>query len=743
MARHLGVRLLRYTISPLAIGAGVCAAATKAWALGPDIRVEQAADLPRTEFGDKPIISPKEPVLLEAEQVDYQQSGIVIASGKVAVTQGETILLADQLAYDQEGNMVIAQGNVSLLDPSGNVFFADEVELTQDMKQGVIHQFKARFNDNSVIAAVQARKLDENKTELFKAIYSPCNCVDEKTKKPIRPQWSIKAGHALIDQQAQQIVYDDVFFNLYDQPVFYSPYLSHATPGADNKSGFLMPEYGHNYNIGSSVKVPYYYAISPDRDATITPIFTSQEGLVMAAEYRQQFDTGFLLMDGSATNPRQRDAAGNPTTGRDWRGHINADGRFQPAENYFWGFNVRRTTDDTYLRRYNFGGDTILTSRVYGEGFNIADLGYRSYASAMGLAFQGLTAQDNQDRIPLVFPHGIFAYESGPGWHNSRFTLDSNILALFRKTGDESRRFSNTFGWNLPFISDDGQIIEFRTQLRADVYSVDDVLLSDGRLFDGTTGRLVPQISAIWRYPFITRDNGRSLIMEPVVMLAASPGGGNPEKIPNEDSVAPEFTDTNLFDPNRFAGYDRIESGPRASYGVRGQAQLGQEQYIDWLIGQNYRVNNDRNFPFTNDLDSYFSDYVGKLGFTYDPFMIAYRFRLDKEDFAAKRQEVDTSFAYDPFLFSLSYLSLNNDPSLADKETVTASANARLSKHWTLAMSGSEDLELHQITGTNAGLIFTNECTSVATYLGRTYTRDRDIKPSTTVLFRISLKNLE
>jgi LPS-assembly protein len=745
MERARGVYIVRFYSLAAALAATTALSPFASLAAsGATFRVEQQPNMfPRTSFSEKPVVTPEEPVLLEASHIDYQQNGLVIATGQVAVTQGETILLADSLAYDQTADLVIAQGNVSVLDPSGNVYFADAVELKKDMKTGVVRQFKARFNDNSLIAAVQGRKIDEHRIDLTKAIYSPCNCTDEKTKKPVRPQWAITASHALIDDEAQTVTYNDVSFDVYGVPIFYSPYLSHATPGAENKSGFLMPEYRHNQNIGSMIKVPFYYAIAPNRDATITPILTSEEGLVMGGEYREQFDSGFLLFDGSLTNPESRDAAGNTTSGHDVRGHLNAEGKFDIAPGYDWGFSIHRATDDTYLRRYGWSTEPLLTSKVYAEGFNLIEDNNRSYASVTGLAFQGLTAADNRDKIPLVVPLAEFAYESQPGDYHSRFTVDSNLMSLTRELGSESRRLSTTLGWNLPYITQDGQVIDLRAQLRSDAYSVDDVLLTNGKNFNGTTGRMVPQVSALWRYPFINRWEDHSLLIEPVAMLAVSPNGGNPEKIPNEDSLAPEFTDTNLFDPNRFAGYDRIESGTRASYGLRGQAQLFHDKYIDWLFGQNYRVANDRNFPFTNDLVSHFSDYVGKVGIAYNPLSLAYRFRLDKHGWEPKRQEVDLGYMLSPVGFSLSYLSLKNDPILANKEIITGSASVNLTKRWTWVIGGSEDLELNQVTGAMTGLIYQNECTNVSGIMLRDFTRDRDIVPSTTFLFRISLKNLE
>ncbi len=117
-------------------------------------------------------------------------------------------------------------------------------------------------------------------------------------------------------------------------------------------------------------------------------------------------------------------------------------------------------------------------------------------------------------------------------------------------------------------------MIELETQMRTDVYDVSNVQLIDGRNFSGITGREIPQASVTWHYPFINRLGTSSVMIEPITNLTISPGCGNPEKIPNEDSQLPDFTDANLFSSDRFAGLDRVETGPRMSYGIRGQAQF-------------------------------------------------------------------------------------------------------------------------------------------------------------------------
>ncbi len=713
-----------------------------AHAEGLQFKVEPGQGFQKSRVQVDPGVRPDQPLLLEAEQIDYDhESSVVVASGNVEVMQGEAILIADQLIYEQTINRLTARGNVSLLEASGNVYFADEVELKNDMKTGVINQFKARLADNSLFVASRARRIDENNFELTKAVYSPCKiCSDGTSAKS--PMWQMSADKIRVDENEQQVTYKNAYFETYGIPVFYMPHFSHPTPNADNHSGILIPEYEHSTNLGSVMKVPVYIALAPDKDATITPIYTTLEGLVMAGEYRQKLDYGQYRLNGSITNPSDRDALGFRTTGKTLRGNIDATGYFDIDENYKWGFDVHRATDDTYLRRYNFSHDTLLTSNVFAEGYNFIGDNDRTYGAVRALAFQGLTADSDSKTTPTVMPLADLTYQSDPGIYNSRVTFDANTMVLYRDTGAKSRRASATMGWKLPYITDDGQVIEFISSIRGDVYSVEDVVFSSGERFEGTTGRLVPEATAIWRYPFMNQGETSSLLLEPIVSATVSPIGGNSEEIPNEDSLVPEFTDTNLFSPNRFAGYDRIESGPRVSYGLRGQAQFLSDKYIDWLFGQHYRLERDLAFPFSNESVSHFSDYVGKIGISAWPFNMAYRFRLDKDEFTPKRNEIDAGFNYYPVAFTASYLSLQNDPVLATKEQVAGTATVNLTRQWAWNTSANHDLQTDEFVSMNTGLTYTDECTMVSGIVGKDFTRDRDIEPTTTFLFRIAFKNL-
>src|SRR5690606_24822535 len=114
-----------------------------------------------------------QPVLLEADKFRYDtEKAIVTAEGHAEVMQGEYIVLADKITYDQNSGVVKAISNVAVSEPEGNVYFADEVELKNEVKTGVIHNFKARLVDDAVFAAREARKIDDSTTEMDYAVYS-------------------------------------------------------------------------------------------------------------------------------------------------------------------------------------------------------------------------------------------------------------------------------------------------------------------------------------------------------------------------------------------------------------------------------------------------------------------------------------------------------------------------------------------------------------------------------------------
>jgi LPS-assembly protein len=680
--------------------------------------------------------------LLMADHLEFDsKTRVTTAEGNVEVLQGGRHLWADRLRYDQNADRIDAEGNVTLLEPTGEALYAERLTLSDDLKSGVAEQLRARLTDNSLFAAAGGRRTEGNRTELDKAVYSPCPLCQNSTSPPL---WQIEAQRVVHDQTEHTITYHNAFFELYGVPVAYTPYLSHPDPTVERKSGFLAPSFGNNSELGLLLQTPYYFALAPNYDLTFSPIFASRENPVLALEYRHLLPSGKFDLAGSGTYATEAGSNANPTpTDKTFRGHLEGNGSFNLTQDARWGYDLAVTTDNTYLRRYNFSNDNVLTNRLFTE--KVWD---RNYAALNGYAFQGLRSSDHQDEIPFAVPLAEAELKSQPGLWGSHFTLDSSLLALTRTGGLDTRRLSTTGGWEVPWASALGDQYRLALSLQGDAYYTNgntQTLGSDGG--SDVAGRVLPRLTADWSWPWIGDTLGVTPMIEPLASFTWTLDDPTNNGIPNEDSQDLEVDDSSLFDPNRYAGLDRVEGGARISYGLRFGAYGDSGELLSGLFGQSFRISGrEDQFDPDTGINEPLSDYVGRIDVTPDPsFRVRYRFRLDQATLTPTRNEIGAIFGPRRVRFDVTYLSLGDDPSVDDpqsREEITAGVSLGLLPSLSLRAQTRRNLQEDQTIWTKFGLVYRHPCLTLVAGIERSNTQQADAADSTTFSIRVILKNL-
>lgn len=679
---------------------------------------------------------PDQKILFKADKIRHERDlNLIVATGNVEIVQGQRILRADSISYDQKRDLITASGNVTLLEPSGDVLFADHAELVGKSKEGIVENIRILLSDNSRMAAVGGRLTKRgNFTELGKAVYSPCNkCVSDDGT----PLWRLKAIQVLHNKIDKTIEYKDAFLELLGFPVLYTPYFTHPDHTVKRKTGFLIPSYGSDSSLGFIIKTPYFFDISPDKDLTLTPVLTGDEGMVLGAEYRQRYSNGILNIKGSGT--RGNDAVEQVSN----RGHFFSYLDLHLNEVWRLNASTELSTDDTYLRRYKFSEQDTLTNQIHFEGFD-----GNNYTSVKGILWRGLRQTDDPDKTPFLAPIIDFNLIGNPDVGGGRWNFDTNVLSLTRDDGANSRRLSLRTGWQRPHITPRGDIFNFYSSLQTDVYFVEDVEKlggEDGTMYSGLVGRVYPQLGFDWQLP-LARQNGLfTQIMEPVLGFMISPNGGNSEKIPNEDSKETELDEISLFSRNRYSGIDRVEGGQRVYYGLR-LGLLGTNSYTDGFIGQSFRVRRDNNFASGSGLNENFSDLVGKISVeTAERFKLNYRFRADKDDFSSRRNEVSGQAKYGGLNFNLEYGFFQKGAGsgeFADREEVSTSLNTLITSAWKFDASTRYDIEKEYTINYKLGLTYLCDCFTMQLDFTKAFTQDRDVAPTDTVFVRFIFKNL-
>lgn len=704
----------------------------------------------QTLYGASPVetLSPDGvPTLLTADEVTRDQElGIVVARGNVELAHGERVLLADTLSFNQRARTVTASGNVRLIEPGGEVIFADFIELSQDMRDGTIENLKVLLDDKTTrIVAAGGRRYDGNITEMARAVYSPCEvCRKDPERAPL---WQIKADRVVHDQKARRIEYFDARMEMFGVPVAYTPYFTHPDPTVERQTGLLAPSFGSKTNTGWFVRQPLFWAISEDKDVTLDPIYTRDQGVIYSGEYRQAFDSGYADISGSFGIMDQD--IGDPEFERTeddrFRGHIFSTGRFDVDETWRWGWNVERATDQNYFRKLGFWRDpgNAATSSVFLEGFR-----GRNHMSAYGYSFQDLRT-GQRDNPPKIFPDMNYNGLGEIDGLGGRWSIDANSRTLARGDGPSSQRLSLDGGYRVPHATSWGLKTAAEASLRGDYYYVEQEVGRDsaGRdLDDGSTGRVVPRIGVTASYPLARNAWGGQQIVEPIVAAFASPNGGNDDSIPNDDSTVFENDDTNIFSLNRIAGLDRVETGQRAVAGLRLSHYLHTGGIFDFFVAQSYSLHDDQDLKADTGLENGKSDIVGRLALAPSEYAsFYYRFNFDQEEEVANRNEVAARLGRDALSVNASYMLLRDrlQPDTVEVEELALNLNAQWDDYWGGTIFTLRDL-LDDGGALRHGAVvrYEDECFIFRGRFQRDFTRSTDVSAEDSLLFTLTFKTL-
>jgi LPS-assembly protein len=566
------------------------------------------------------------PVTFTAESVEYDRDrGVVTARGRVEAWQGERVVRADEFTYDRNTRVARLRGNVQILEATGEVAFADEAELGEGFRDGVLENIRGILAQNARIAANGARRTGGAITDLARIVYSACNlCAEDPTRPPL---WQLRARVATQDRERQRISYRDAVVEVGGVPVLYTPFLSHPDPASPRASGFLFPTIGQTRFLGAFVQTPYFWAIDEQQDLTITPLFSYRELPNLAGEYRRVFNNGELQIQGSIGY--YQDPTIEPT--RTVAGHVFSRGRFALDENWRVGFDINRASSELYLRTFRQEFRRVLTSQVYAEGF----WGTEGYARIDARAYQGLRRTDDLTRTPFVLPNLYYEWAPRQRVLGGNLTLDVGALGLSRSAGSWSQRQAVRIGWERADVDPLGGLWTFRMQSDLRNYFAGGQERPPSFLPDanGQRGDANVRFAVDWRMPFI-RDAGEwgTQVVEPRVQLVTGPNTGRQTRFPNDDSVDFEFNEGNLFQLNRFTGRDRQEGGTRVDMALRGQWNLPNGLRIEGVAGRSYRLTEEAIFPANSGLNRRWSDWVARATVSPTPWLdLTARTRLDGE----------------------------------------------------------------------------------------------------------------
>ena len=155
------------------------------------------------------------------------------------------------------------------------------------------------------------------------------------------------------DQDERQLYFSNAQFRIAGVPVFYFPRLRLPDPTLERARGFLMPGFRVSSNLGTGIKVPYFFPIGRHADLTVTP-YLSSSTTTLEFSFRRNHRGGSSAFQAAVTDD---DIDGQ-------RGYFFGELEHQLPKGFVLDAQVELVSDPGYLYTYGYSEKDRLTNRL-------------------------------------------------------------------------------------------------------------------------------------------------------------------------------------------------------------------------------------------------------------------------------------------------------------------------------------------------------------------------------------------
>ncbi len=678
-----------------------------------------------------------------SSDVKYDKIEMLLMSNKKSKITDEVNLTQYKLnkfSYDLEkellkGTQIFITENSSVpIDQTNKLYFSDGFFdfKNENFKTGLTkiklrNDIFGKSENNPRLKGVSS-SMKDGVTTVKKAIFTSCK---EREKCP---PWVIQASEIKHDKKKKQMIYKDALLKLYDVPIFYFPKFFHPDLTVKRQSGFLLPRFNNSNILGSSVSVPYFYAIAENKDMTFTPTLFYKNSQMIQTEFRQKNENSFLTSDIGISHDFKSSETNKKKNAYHFFSKYNKNLNFDNFNESNFNFFIEKVNKDTYLKIFD---NTLASDSIKPKNLDLLNSGFdflldneNYYLSGGANIFEDLTKNQN-DRYQYVFPYYNFSKNiksfnfgfldlTSKGNNNLKETnkVTTQIIndlsfksndKIFEKIGLKNNlnlyfKNLNNLGKNIPEYKTSPQIelqslVEFNSELP---------LLKFSKDYKET---LIPKISLKF----------------------------NPTDMRDNSAKSRKINIENIFDSNRLSIDESLESGKSITIGTsyKKESNTDKNKFIEYKLASVFRDRHEQDIPSMTSLHKRNSNLFGSIDYGLsNNLIIDYKFALDNkiENFVFNSIGID--FSLNNFVTTFNYIEEELDSGNTNILENTTKYN--LNNNNSISFKTRKNREIDLTEYYDLVYEYKNDCLTAGIKFNKTYYEDRDLKPSENIMFTIS-----
>ncbi len=694
--------------------------------------------LPRPTMGDTFDIT--------SDKAIWGLDGRGTLSGNVVIHEGGRQISSKDAEFDQ---------NTGVITALGAVHYSDPLMVVSGSSGHYSPTGGASFHDAQFEFLQREARGTATDMELTPAGLVLLSDVTFTTCPTGEEFWHIHANSLTLDGDQHTGTARGASLRLDDVPVMYLPWLSFPLDNV-RKTGFLFPSLGSNSRSGAEITAPWYWDIAPNYDLTLEPSIYSRRGLDAAGDARYMTDdqSGELIWH---YLPHDSEAAAEGINHAD-RSYVHLVQTAELPDNVRVHIDAANVGDSQYFQ--DFGEGPAGTSVVYLD--REAEVSYRNlnwqllaqvqqYQELDGISQALVSDYRPYARRPRLVADGDFT--TGPG-DILHYGVDTEIVDFDRAFGVTGWRMDTRPHAMLDFEGP-GWFVRPGVAYEFTQYMLQNTAFGQ----DANPTRALPTASFDTGLTFerpVGTDGGRTLTLEPRMLYVYTPYR-NQDQLPIFDTALPDLNIVELFNTNRFVGYDRVSDANQVTTAITTRLldTASGQQFLSATLGQTYYFTQPQVLAPENPQTGSRSDLVAEVslaayehwnvnaGLQWDPQMsrsdrtvieLQYKPASDAVINVAYRFQRDT-------LLEQQLAAAEGNPTSSSLDQMELSTAWPVADHWNLYGRVVYALDEHQTLERFAGFEYHSCCWAVR-LLGRRALSDSTGRQDTGIFLQLELNGL-
>jgi LPS-assembly protein len=538
------------------------------------------------------------------------------------------------------------------------------------------------------------------------------------------PPWQLQAEKIRHDKEKKTIYYDNAWLKVYDKPIFYFPKFFHPDPSVKRQSGFLMPKFYSSSNLGTALNLPYFNAISDNKDLTFTPRLYFDKKILAQTEYR--------TINADTKNTLDFSYLNNPDGNNEH--HFFSQSKKQLNLNSFIEsnlyLNIERSSDDTFLKAYKIESPIINNTNnlqsLLGLQLNKEDFSFNTEFKV----YENLEAQKT-DRYEYILPTYSLTKELGNNiGTNGTFRFASAVFVKNYDTNILEKNIVNDLIYDSNYnYSKNGLQKNYKILLKnANSDSENSPTYKNKR--DHTIGSLFQYNVS---YPLIKSGTIYTDLLTPITSLQISPN-----KSKNNRDADVRINADNIFSLNRTGNSNSVEGGLSLAYGFDyHKTNMNNQNVIEAKIANQIRLKEDNNVSINSSLGQKTSNIVGNFSINPSDYIsLNYDYSIDENLKNTKYQSLSSSIKVNNLITTFEYVNEND----SIKNSFLSNATSyNIDENKMISFRTRKNKETNITEYYNLIYQYKNDCLIAGLEYNKDYYSDRSLKPNESIFFKLTI----